>query len=111
MFDPGQDKPSLLLQIMQGGTPVMPTETLIFAMVILAAAKCAYGTILSLISIKAGFRFVVFNHCHEGGEPPRRNSWLNYCNRYFGDIGLCRVLPSQLKTDLLPSECPLTASP
>jgi hypothetical protein len=69
------------------------------------------GTILSLISIKAGFRPVLFKRCHEGGEHPRRNHWLDYCNRYFGNIGLCRVLSSQLNDDLLPSECPLTTLP
>jgi hypothetical protein len=61
--------------------------------------------------IKARFRFVVFKHWHEGSEHPRRNHWLDYCNRYFCDIGLCRLLPSQLTDDLLLSKRPLTTSP
>jgi hypothetical protein len=76
-----------------------------------SAANIACGTILSLIWIKAGFRFVVFKRWHEGSEHSRRNHWLDHCNRYFCDIGLCRLLLSQLNDDLLPSKRPLTTSP
>ena len=46
IFDPAQDKPSLLLRICKRRrAPVMPTETLIFAMVILTNFAVFAGTL------------------------------------------------------------------